>query len=162
MIREQYADFVRNFDYQKLRRVLSPRASILSSSEKKDDGEDAPPKGFEKFFRKKGERKAAAQSEGDAEKDKKGDEEKKADEGSEEDSKREEESDEKQKKKKAGEESFGERMKNIYFDPNGNPKPEMWMTLAAALACSFIAMTAEKPRKEIVFMQFLNDYLLKN
>ena len=53
-------------------------------------------------------------------------------------------------------------MRNIYFDPNGNPKPEMWMTLAAALACSYLAMTAERPRKEIVFMTFLNDYLLKN
>lgn len=53
-------------------------------------------------------------------------------------------------------------MRNIYFDPNGNPKPEMWMTLAAALACSYLAMTTEKPRKEIVFMSFLNDYLLKN
>jgi len=53
-------------------------------------------------------------------------------------------------------------MRNIYFDPNGNPKPEMWMTLAAALACSYLAMTTEKPRKEVVFMTFLNDYLLKN
>lgn len=53
-------------------------------------------------------------------------------------------------------------MRKVYFDPNGNPKPEMWMTLVAALACSYLVVSAEKPRKEIVFMTFLNDYLLKN
>jgi len=66
------------------------------------------------------------------------------------------------KKKKAGPESFGERMRNIYFGPGGNPKPEAWMTLLAAIACGYVAMTTEAPRKEIVFMDFLNDYLLKN
>jgi len=66
------------------------------------------------------------------------------------------------KKKKAGQESFGERMRNIYFGPGGNPKPEAWMTLLAAIACGYVAMTTEAPRKEIVFMDFLNDYLLKN
>ena len=90
------------------------------------------------------------------------DDEKKANEEPEEESKSDEGSDEKDKKKKGDQESFGQRMRNIYFDPNGNPKPEMWMTLAAALACSYLAMTTEKPRKEIVFMTFLNDYLLKN
>ena len=53
-------------------------------------------------------------------------------------------------------------MKNLYFGPGGNPKPEAWMTLLAALACSYLAATTERPRKEIVFMTFLNDYLLKN
>lgn len=53
-------------------------------------------------------------------------------------------------------------MRNIYFGPEGNPKPEAWMTLLAAIACGYMAMTAEPPRKEVVFMTFLNDYLLKN
>lgn len=53
-------------------------------------------------------------------------------------------------------------MRNIYFGPGGNPKPEAWMTLLAALACGYVAMTTEIPRKEIVFMTFLNDHLLKN
>ena len=71
-------------------------------------------------------------------------------------------SDDKKGKKKKGEESFGERMANLYMNPNGSPKPEAWMTLLAALACGYIAITTEAPRKEIVFMTFLNDYLLKN
>ena len=53
-------------------------------------------------------------------------------------------------------------MRNIYFQPNGNPKPEAWLTLLAAIACGYLAVTTEAPRKEIVFMNFLNDYLLKN
>ena len=91
------------------------------------------------------------------------DDEKKAKE--EEESERTEEethSDDKKSKKKKGEESFGERMANLYMNPNGSPKPEAWMTLLAALACGYIAITTEAPRKEIVFMAFLNDYLLKN
>ena len=70
--------------------------------------------------------------------------------------------DDDKKKKKKGSESFGERMRNIYFQPGGNPKPEAWLTLLAAIACGYVAMTTEVPRKEIVFMTFLNDYLLKN
>lgn len=53
-------------------------------------------------------------------------------------------------------------MKNLYFGPGGSPKPEAWLTLLAAIACGYLAMTTETPRKEIVFMTFLNDYLLKN
>lgn len=53
-------------------------------------------------------------------------------------------------------------MRNIYFNPGGDPKPEAWLTLLAAIACGYLAMTTEAPRKEIVFMDFLNDYLLKN
>ena len=53
-------------------------------------------------------------------------------------------------------------MRNLYFTPEGGPKPEAWLTLLAAIACGYIAMTTEAPRKEIVFMEFLNDYLLKN
>lgn len=53
-------------------------------------------------------------------------------------------------------------MRNIYFKPGGDPKPEAWLTLLAAIACGYLAMMTEAPRKEIVFMDFLNDYLLKN
>ena len=77
------------------------------------------------------------------------DDEKKAKE--EEESERTEEethSDDKKSKKKKGEESFGERMANLYMNPNGSPKPEAWMTLLAALACGYIAITTEAPRKE--------------
>lgn len=51
---------------------------------------------------------------------------------------------------------------NLYITPEGGPKPEAFLTLLAAIACGYIAMTYETPRKEVVFMQFLNDYLLKN
>ena len=66
------------------------------------------------------------------------------------------------KKKKGGSEGYGERLRNLYLNNEGGPKPEAWLTLLAAIACGYIAMTTEAPRKEIVFMQFLNDYLLKN
>ena len=81
---------------------------------------------------------------------------------SEEDSKSSDKDDSKKKKKKAGSEGFGERMKNLYFGEGGSPKPEAWLTLLAAIACGYLAVTTEAPRKEIVFMTFLNDYLLKN
>ena len=90
-------------------------------------------------------------------------EEKKNNEGEEEDKSSEDDGSDKSKdKKKKGSESFGDRMKNLYFGPEGNPKPEAWLTLLAALACGYLALTTEAPRKEIVFMSFLNDYLLKN
>ena len=93
------------------------------------------------------------------------DEEKKSSEEQQEqedDDKSNEDSSDKKKKKDGGSESFGQRMRNIYFGPEGNPKPEAWMTLLAAIACGYVAMTTEAPRKEVVFMTFLNDYLLKN
>ena len=130
---------------------------------KKDGDEgDSAPKGFEKFFRKRNERKAAS-SDTEESKDEKA--KKEASEEAEESKEKEEESSgEKEKKKKSagGDDSFYERMRNVYFDPNGNPKPEMWVSLLAALACSYLVVSAERPRKEIVFMSFLNDYLLKN
>ena len=96
------------------------------------------------------------------------DEEKKAsDEGSgdkeqEEDKDDDQEEKKERKKKSSGSESFSERMYNIYFNPGGGPKPEAWLTLLAAIACGYVGMTTEAPRKEVVFMTFLNDYLLKN
>ena len=65
-------------------------------------------------------------------------------------------------KKKKGDESFGEKLKGVYFGSNGNPKPEAFLTLLIAIVCGYLAVTSEAPRKEIVFMNFLNDYLLKN
>ena len=53
-------------------------------------------------------------------------------------------------------------MRNFYFTPEGGPKPEAWLTLLAGIAGGYVAMKTEAPRKEIVFMEFLNDYLLKN
>lgn len=89
-----------------------------------------------------------------------GDEDKEKENG--EDNQDDQEGSEKKSKKKGGSESFYERMYNIYFNPGGGPKPEAWMTLLAAIACGYVGMTMEAPRKEIVFMTFLNDYLLKN
>ena len=133
----------------------------------KDDKEEEkePPKGFEKFFRKRNERKSSSSKEESSQEESKDDQEEKKAEESEEtkdDEDADSENDSDKKKKKKGGESFGERMRNIYFGSNGNPKPEAWMTLLAALACGYAAMTYETPRKEIVFMTFLNDYLLKN
>jgi len=92
-------------------------------------------------------------------------EEKKTNEG-EEESKEEAEGESTEGKEKPNNKddgSFKERLRNVYFKPGGNdPKPEAWLALLAALACGYLAMTFDPPRKEIVFMTFLNDYLLKN
>lgn len=133
-------------------------------SGKKNDndegGSDPAPKGFEKFFRKRNERKEATPEKDSSDKEKKAKEEQ--EESKEEEGGSDEKEKEKKKKSSSGDESFYQKMRNVYFDPSGGPKPEMWMTLVAALACSYLVVSAEKPRKEVVFMSFLNDYLLKN
>ena len=48
------------------------------------------------------------------------------------------------------------------FDNNNNPKPEGWLAIAMAIAAGYYVINYKKPMKEIVFMEFYNDYLTKN
>lgn len=55
-IRATFADFAAKLDRSKAAQYLWERAVLLS---KKEDDDKEAPKGFEKFFKKRGERKAA-------------------------------------------------------------------------------------------------------
>jgi len=48
------------------------------------------------------------------------------------------------------------------FNPNNNPKFENWGILALVLFGTIFAMTYSKPAKELVYMEFVNDFLTKN
>ena len=48
------------------------------------------------------------------------------------------------------------------FQPNGNPKFESWGILALAVFSAIFAATYSTPAKELVYMEFVNDYLTKN
>ena len=46
------------------------------------------------------------------------------------------------------------------MDPNGNPKNEFWILMAMLLGGGAYYFNFRAPVKEIVYMEFLNDYLL--
>ena len=48
------------------------------------------------------------------------------------------------------------------FDPNNNPKPESWIPLLGALGALYYMFVYKTPAEEIVFMEFYNEYMLKN
>ena len=48
------------------------------------------------------------------------------------------------------------------FTPENDPKPEGWLGILLALSTGYFVLNYKKPMKEVVYMQFLNDYLLKN
>ena len=58
-IRATFQEYFETFDVQKLRAAVMDQGLLLS---KNDDDKD-PPKGFEKFFRKRNERKSAEKKE---------------------------------------------------------------------------------------------------
>jgi len=49
-----------------------------------------------------------------------------------------------------------------FFTPNNEPKPEGFLALLLAFATGYYLFNYKRPMKEVVYMQFLNDYLLKN
>ena len=51
---------------------------------------------------------------------------------------------------------------NYFFDPEGDPKPEgfLGMMLAAAAVWWTVDTITNKPMDEIVYMDFLNNYLV--
>ena len=50
----------------------------------------------------------------------------------------------------------------MFFEEDNSPRPEGWLGLIMALATGWYLFNYKKPMKEIVYMEFLNDYLLKN
>lgn len=127
--------------------------SILAS----EGGDKKPPKGFEKFFRGK---KASSSNDESAKEDKKEDKEK-ANKEKDEELSEEEDAHETASKEKEPEDNRNQFMKAL-FTPENDPKPEGWLGILLALATGYFVLNYKKPMKEVVYMQFLNDYLLKN
>jgi len=50
----------------------------------------------------------------------------------------------------------------MFFDPENNPRPEGWLAVLVSIASIYYLLNYKKPMKEIVYMEFLNEYLLKN
>lgn len=50
----------------------------------------------------------------------------------------------------------------FFFNPNNNPKWENWGIILLALFGAAYAYTYSNPAKELVYMEFVNDYLTKN
>lgn len=126
--------------------------SILHSKE------DKPPKGFEKFFKRDSEKKSATKKKDDDKKDSK--ETKKEQEEA--DLTEEEEAAERKSKEGDKESDGGSqgKIKAFFFDPNNNPKNEALVLMAAILGAGYFVYNFKAPMKEIVYMEFLNDYLL--
>jgi AFG3 family protein len=116
--------------------------------------DDKPPKGFEKFFRRPQEDKKAKTQD-----KKKKDEDKKE---KEEELSEEEETEKESRGKDKGDGEQDQGIKGYLFDPNGNPKNEILILLAMMLGTGAYLYNFRSPMKEIVYMEFLNDYLLQN
>ena len=128
--------------------VAVPMEAWLQMAQK-DDEEEKPPKGFEKFFKNK---KGAQKTEEDKE-------EKESPKKEPEESDGEEE--EKEKEQQTQEDNRNAFVK-FFLDPDNNPKPEGLIGVLLAAATGYYLFSYKKPMKEIVYMEFLNDYLLKN
>ena len=48
------------------------------------------------------------------------------------------------------------------MDENNNPRPEGFLGLLIAGCAAYYLLTYRKPTPEMVYMDFLNNYLLKN
>jgi hypothetical protein len=53
-------------------------------------------------------------------------------------------------------------MQAFFFDPNNNPRPESFIIAIMAAFTTYYLITYRKPMKELIYMDFLNNYLLKN
>lgn len=74
----------------------------------------------------------------------------------------EEELDSKSKSNEEKEADNREWYMKFLFNPNNSPKFENWGILALVLFGLIYAFTYKKPAKELVYMEFVNDYLTKN
>ena len=50
----------------------------------------------------------------------------------------------------------------MFFEEDNSPKPEGWLGVVLAVATGWYLFNYKKPLEEIVYMEFLNDYLLQN
>ena len=59
-----------------------------------------------------------------------------------------------------GSQGWGEKIKGFFFEPNGGPpKPEGWVGALATAGVLYYIVNHKKPMKEIIYMDFLNNYL---
>jgi len=123
---------------------------------KDDDDSEKHPKGFEKFFKKK-EQRAEKKTE-----DEEGKESSKKDEHEDEE-KTEGEKKESGEEESKGEQGWKEKVRGFFFEPNGGPpKPEGWVGVAVAAGTLYYIVNHKQPLKEIIYMDFLNNYLMQN
>ena len=136
--------------------MTSNYESYVLQSSKKDENEDKEdaPKGFEKFFKKKKDPK-----EGEKETSKKEGAQKEDDKD---DDLTEEENEDKSEKEEEEKKDERDKVTQFFFDPNNNPKPESWVPLIGALGALYYMFVYKTPAEEIVFMEFYNEYMLKN
>ena len=73
------------------------------------------------------------------------------------------EEEETEKDKKSGKEDIDDRnaVQKFFFTPENDPKPEGWLAVIMGLAAGYYLYSYKAPMKEVVYMEFLNDYLLK-
>lgn len=69
-------------------------------------------------------------------------------------------------KKSSSQESKGKderaEWQKFFFDENNNPRPEGFIALLLAGSILYFVLTNRKPMQELVYKDFLNEYLLKN
>lgn len=76
---------------------------------------------------------------------------------------REEDQQEDSHKSSDSSKSFQDRIRDFFFEPNGgDPRPEGWVAALAAAAGLYFIVNYQKPMKEIIYMDFLNNYLMAN
>lgn len=152
-------------DRLSLHQLEQEAAVLMSKDDDKNEGK-APPKGFEKFFKKRDQRKdAAPESSGDTKEgegkesgsaeDKEGEKEKPAE---------KESSNDKESKDSAKSGGSSEWDFSSFLQPGGGgPGGEYtWLLVGLALCAVIGAANYRKPMEELIYMDFLNQYLLKN
>ena len=63
------------------------------------------------------------------------------------------------------EETKGEEQnwyQKIFFDPNHDPNWQNWIIIALAVLGGAYMLTYQAPKKELVYMEFVNQYLTQN
>ena len=74
-----------------------------------------------------------------------------------------EETGEKSESKDNDNKGWQDKAKGFFFEPNGGaPKPEGWAAALAAAAITYYVVNHKTPLKELIYMDFLNNYLLQN
>lgn len=127
-----------------------PLTQEMILAAKNEDEGDKKPKGFEKFFKNKEEKETKK-------------EEKEAKKASQEDKEDDDNITEEEEETDKSKEETDDRnpLQKFFMTPENDPKPESWLGLLVGLAAGYYAYNYKAPMKEVVYMEFLNDYLLK-
>lgn len=51
-------------------------------------------------------------------------------------------------------------LKDFFFDPNNDPKPDRWLPLLLGIGGAYLFFNQKTPMQEVSFQEFLNDYLI--